>query len=42
MLNDKKKAVIGDLLYRAADMPLILAAIVRHINGVGVDLIQAA
>ena len=29
-------------LYRAADMPLILAAIVRHIKCVGVDLLQAA
>lgn len=29
-------------LYRAADLPLILAAMVRHINGVGVDLLQAA
>lgn len=29
-------------LYRAADMPLILAAMVRHIKGVGVDLLQAA
>ena len=28
-------------LYRAADLPLILAAMVRHINGVGVDLLQA-
>lgn len=29
-------------LYRAADMPLILAAMVRHLKGVGVDLLQAA
>lgn len=29
-------------LYRASDMPLILAAMVRHINGVGVSLSQAA
>ena len=29
-------------LYRAADLPLILAAMVRHINCVGVDLLQAA
>lgn len=29
-------------LYRAADLPLILAAMVRHIKGVGVDLPQAA
>ena len=29
-------------LYRAADMPLILDAMVRHLNGVGVDLPQAA
>ena len=29
-------------LYRAADLPLILAAMVRHIKGVGVDLLQAA
>ena len=29
-------------LYRAADLPLILAAMVRHLKGVGVDLLQAA
>jgi len=29
-------------LYRAADMPLILDAMVRHLNGVGVDLLQSA
>lgn len=29
-------------LYRAADLPLILAAMVRHIKGVGVALSQAA
>ena len=29
-------------LYHAADMPLILAAMVRHLKGVGVDLLQAA
>lgn len=27
-------------LYRAADLPLILAAMVRYLNGVGVDLLQ--
>lgn len=29
-------------LYRAADLPLILAAMVRHIKCAGVDLLQAA
>lgn len=29
-------------LYRAADLPLILDAMVQHINGVGVDLLQSA
>ena len=29
-------------LYRAADLPLILAAMVKHIKCVGVDLLQAA
>ncbi len=29
-------------LYRAADLPLILAALVRHLKGVSVDLLQAA
>lgn len=29
-------------LYRAADLPLILSALVRHLNGVGVDLLQSA
>ena len=36
------QAVKTAKLYRAADLPLILAAMVRHIKGVGVDLLQAA
>lgn len=34
--------VLTAKLYRAADLPLILAAMVRHINCVGVALSQAA
>ena len=29
-------------LYRAADLPLILGAMVRHLKGAGVDLLQSA
>lgn len=36
------QAVKTAKLYRAADLPLILAAMARHLKGVGVDLLQSA